>query len=56
MIVVKAGSEGTTVSDTKKRPLRAGLNFDFGSLGFWIRKESGVEKRKNAISEIPRVT
>ena len=45
-----------TVSDTKKRPVRAGLSFDFGGQGFWIRKESRVKKRKNAMSENVRVT
>jgi hypothetical protein len=47
---------GTTVSDTKKRPLRARLSFDFGGQGFRIRKESMVKKRKNAMSENSRAT
>jgi hypothetical protein len=46
---------GYTVSDTKKWPLRARLSFDFGGQGFWIRKESRVEKCENAISEMSRV-
>jgi len=43
--ILKAG----TVSDAKKRPLRAGLSFGFGGQGFWIRKEGRVEKQSPKI-------